>query len=84
MPSFSIGAELTDRFEGDGVQSDLTRAYGHRLRELDLTVDTSTTGSTALTLTITAADLWTAVLSCMALFDHGRYDITRLRAELTG
>lgn len=82
MPSFSIGAKLTDRFARDGVGADLASNHGDRLRELDLTVSATASGETALTLTITAADLWTAVLTCMTLLDHGRYDVTQFRAQL--
>ena len=82
MPSFAIGAELADRFARDDVQSELTYDYDGRLHEFDLAVTATTSGTTVLSLTITAADLWTAILTCMSLFDHGRYDITQIEAQL--
>lgn len=83
MPSYAIQTELAHRFDPDRVQLDLSTDHGRRLRELDLHVTATPSGGALLTLTVTASDLWTAVLTCMGLLDHQRYELTLFRAQST-
>jgi hypothetical protein len=83
MPDYAIQTELAHRFDPGRVQLDLSTDHGRRLRELDLHVTATPSGRALLTLTVTAADLWTAVLTCMGLLDHERYELTLFRAQST-
>lgn len=81
MPNYSIQTELAHRFDPGQVQLDLSTHHGRRLRELDLQVSALPAGGALLALMVTAADLWTAVLTCMGLLDHERYELTVFRAQ---
>ena len=73
MPSYLIRTELTRRFD-DGPL-DPSTAHGPRIRELNPTIEASG-NRVAMTLTVVAADLWTAMLTCMTYLNHNSYELT--------
>lgn len=81
VPSYNIRAELASRHGLDDVRFDLTSAHGPRISELKLTATATLSGRVVVTLTIDAADLWVAMLTCMAVIDHNRFDVIAWSAE---
>ncbi|HET9649721.1 MAG TPA: hypothetical protein VFP34_16030 [Microlunatus sp.] len=75
MRSYLIRAELARRFDADDDLLDPETAHGPRIRELKPTVQAQK-NRIIMTLTIESADLWTAMLTCMAYLEHNSYELT--------
>ncbi len=73
MHRFDIRVELDQRFTPGDIELDLRTNRLHPLHEHGLSVVTTTGGAPVLALTLTASDLWTAILRAMALFDRSGY-----------
>lgn len=82
MPSYVIRTELTRRFDADDELLDPETAHGARILELNPTVE-ARGNRVAMTLTIESADLWTAMLTCMAHLDHNSYQLAYWSAAAT-
>jgi hypothetical protein len=75
VPSYKIQAQLASRHDLGDVEFDLASTHGPRLSELNLTATATLSGRVVVTLTVEAADLWIAMLTCMAVLDHNRYEV---------
>ena len=73
MRRFQMRVVLDERFDPDDVRLDLRTNRLHPLHEHDLHIAVSPGGGTVLGLTLTAVDLWTALLTTMALVRHCGY-----------
>ncbi len=72
MHRYQIRVELDDCFDADDVLLDLRTNKLHPRHKHDLHIAASPCG-TVLALTLTAADLWSALLTTMALVRHCGY-----------
>ena len=73
MRRYEIKVELDERFEPDDVRLDLRTNRLHPLHKHDLYITISPCGGAVLALNLTAADLWSAILTTMALVRHSGY-----------
>jgi hypothetical protein len=80
MRTYQIRVELDERFEPDDVRLDLRTNKLHPLHEHDLHIAMNNGGSAVLALTFTAVDLWSAILTTMALVRHCGYVPTAVEA----
>jgi hypothetical protein len=67
MHRYQIRVELDERFEPDDVRLDLRTNELHPLHKHDLHIAVSNCGGAVLGLSFTAVDLWSAILTTMAL-----------------
>jgi hypothetical protein len=85
MRRYKIRVELDERFEPDDVRLDLRTNKLHPLHRHDLHIAVSHCGGAMLTLRLTAVDLWSAILTTMALIRHCGYVPTAVEASaMTG
>jgi hypothetical protein len=80
MRTYQIRVELDERFEPEDVRLDLRTNELHPLHKHNLDVAVSHCGGAMLTLNPTAVDLWTAILTTMALVRHCGYVPTAVEA----
>lgn len=80
MRGYQIRVELDERFEPDDVRLDLRTNNLHPLHKHDLHITVSHCGGAVLTLNLTAGDLWSAILTTMALVHHCGYVPTAVEA----
>jgi hypothetical protein len=81
MRRYQIRVELDERFEPDDVRLDLRTNKLHPLHKHDLHVAVSHCGGALLTLNFAALDLWSAILTTMALLSHCGYVPTAVEAS---
>jgi hypothetical protein len=80
MRTYEIRVELDERFDAAEVRLDLRTNDLHPLNRHDLHIAASPCGGAVLALSLTAADLWTAILVTMALVRHSGYVPTAVSA----
>ena len=80
MPKYQIRVELDERFEPEDVRLDLRTNELHPLHKHDPYIAVSHCGGAMLTLNLTAIDLWTAILTTMAIVRHCGYVPTAIEA----
>jgi hypothetical protein len=83
MHRFQLRVVLDERFDPDDVKLDLRTNELHPLHEHDLHVAVSPCGGAELALTLTAVDLWTALLTTMALVRNCGYVPSAVEASGT-
>jgi hypothetical protein len=83
MRRYQIRVELDQRFDADDVRLDLRTNKLHPLHDHDLQIAASPCGA-VLGLTLTAADLWSALLTTMALVRHCGYVPNAVEASAMG
>ncbi|HEX6757364.1 MAG TPA: hypothetical protein VF086_02970 [Propionibacteriaceae bacterium] len=85
MRRYEIRVELDERFDAADVRLDLRTNRLHPLHKHDLHIAVSHCGSAVIALTLTAADLWSAILTTMALVHHCGYVPSAVEASaMTG
>jgi hypothetical protein len=67
MRKYGIRVELDERFDPDDVRLDLQTNRLHPLDKHDLHLAVSPCGGAVLALTLTAVDLWSALLTAISL-----------------
>jgi hypothetical protein len=80
MYSYQICVALDERFGPNDVSVDLRTNQRHPLHKHDLHIAASH-GHAVLVLTFTAVDLWTAILTSMALVRQSGYVPIAVRAS---
>jgi hypothetical protein len=83
MRRYQIRVELDERFEPDDVRLDLRTNKLHPLHDHDLHIAVSHCGGAVLGLSFTAVDLWSAILTTMALVRQSGYVPTAVEAAAT-
>jgi hypothetical protein len=81
MRRYQIRVELDERFEPDDVRLDLRTNKLHPLHKHDLHIAVNHCGSAVLALSFTAVDLWSAILTTMALVRQSGYVPTAVEAH---
>jgi hypothetical protein len=80
MRRYQIRVELDKLFEPDDVRVDLGTNKLHPLHKHDLHLAVSDGGGALLTLNLAAVDLWSAILTTMALLRYCGYVPTAVEA----
>jgi hypothetical protein len=83
MDRYQICVALDERFELDEVSDDVCTDQQHPLQEHEVQIATNPNGRAVLILTFSAVDLWTAVLTGMALVRQSGYVPTAIQASAT-
>ena len=83
MDRYQICVALDERFEPDKVSDDVCTDQQHPLQEHEVQIATNPNGRAVLILTFTAVDLWTAVLTGMALVRQSGYVPVAVQARAT-
>jgi hypothetical protein len=80
MRRYQIRVELDERFEPDDVRLDLRTNKLHPFHDHDLHIAVSNCGEAVLGLNFPAVDLWSAILTTMALVRQSGYVPTAVEA----
>jgi len=83
MDKYQICVALDDRFGPNDVSVDVDTDQRHPLLEHEVRVATSSHGRAVLVLTFSAVDLWTAILTSMALVRQSGYVPVAVQASAT-
>ena len=83
MRRYQICVDLDERFGPDDVSVDIRTDRQHPLLKHEMQIATSPQGRAVLILTFTAVDLWTAVLTGMALVRQSGYVPVAVQASTT-
>ena len=83
MDRYQICVALDERFGPNEVSDDVCTDQQHPLQEHEVQIATNPHGRAVLILTFTAVDLWTAVLTGMALVRQSGYVPTAIQASAT-
>ena len=83
MHRYQICVALDERFGPNDVSLDVRTNQQHPLLNHEMQIATSTHGRAVLTLTFTAVDLWTAILTGMALVRQSGYVPVAVQARAT-
>ncbi len=83
MHRYQICVALDERFVPNDVSLDVRTDQQHPLLEHEMQIVTSTHGRAVLILTFTAVDLWTAILTGMALVRQSGYVPVAVQARAT-
>lgn len=83
MDRYQICVALDERFGPNEVSDDVCTDQQHPLQEHEVQIATNPQGRAVLILTFTAVDLWTAVLTGMALVRQSGYVPTAIQASAT-
>ena len=83
MDIYQICVALDDHFGPNDVSLDVRTDQQHPLLEHEMQIATSPHGRAVLVLTFTAVDLWTAILSSMALVRQSGYVPIAVQASAT-
>jgi hypothetical protein len=83
MHRYQICVALDERFGPNDVSLDVRTDQPHPLLKHKLQIVTSTHGRAVLILTFTAVDLWTAILTGMALVRQSGYVPVAVQARAT-
>jgi hypothetical protein len=83
MDSYQICVALDDRFGPTDVGVDVRTDQQHPLHEHKVRIGTSPHGGAVLVLTFTAVDLWTAILTGMAVVRQSGYAPIAVQASAT-
>jgi hypothetical protein len=83
MHRYRICVVLDERFGPDDVSVDVRTDQQHPLLKHEMQIATSTRGRTVVILTFTAFDLWTAILTGMALVRQSGYVPVAVQASAT-
>lgn len=73
MDKYQVCVALDERFGTDDVSVDVRTDQKHPLLKHEVQIATSLHGRAVLVLTFTAVDLWTAILTSMALVRQSGY-----------
>jgi hypothetical protein len=83
MDRYQIRVALDERFEPNDVRVDVHTDQQHPFLNHEVLIATNRHGRAVLVLTLTAVDLWTAILSSMALVRQSGYVPIAVRATAT-
>lgn len=83
MRRYQICVALDERFGPNDVSFDVGTDQQHPLLKQEMQIATSTHGRAVLILTFTAVDLWTAILTGMALVRQSGYVPVAVQARAT-
>jgi hypothetical protein len=83
MDRYQIRVALDDRFGPDDVSVDVRTDQQHPLLKHEMQIATNPHGRAVLVLTFTALDLWTAILTSMALVRQSGYVPVAVQASTT-
>jgi hypothetical protein len=83
MHRYQICVALDERFGPNDVSVDVRTDQQHPLLKHEMQIVTSTHGRAVLILTFTAVDLWTAILTGMALVRQSGYVPVAVQARAT-
>ena len=83
MDRYQICVALDDRFAPNDVSIDVRTDQQHPLYRHEVQIATSVHGRAVLILTFAAADLWTAILTSMALVRQSGYVPIAVQASAT-
>ena len=83
MDRYQICVALDDRFGPNDVSLDVGTDQQHPLLEHEMQIATSPHGRAVLVLTFTAVDLWTAILTSMAVVRQSGYVPIAVQASST-
>jgi hypothetical protein len=83
MHRYQICVALDERFGPNDVSLDVRTDHQHPLLKQEMQIATSTHGRAVLILTFTAVDLWTAILTGMALVRQSGYVPVAVQARAT-
>jgi hypothetical protein len=83
MHRYQICVALDERFGPNDVSVDVPTDQQHPLLKHEMQIVTSTHGRAVLILTFTAVDLWTAILTGMALVRQSGYVPVAVEARAT-
>jgi hypothetical protein len=83
MHSYQVRVALDERFGPNGVSVDLRTNQDHLFHKHDVHIAASPHGRAVLTLTFTTVDLWTAILTSMALVRQSGYVPIAVQASET-
>ena len=81
MYRYQICVALDERFGPNDVSLDVHTDQQHPLLNHEMQIATNTHGRAVLILTFTAVDLWTAILTGMALVRQSGYVPVAVQAE---
>ena len=80
MGTYQVRVALDELFGPDDLELDLRTDRRHPLYEHDVRIAATPGGGVSVTLSLTASDLWAAVLGAMGLIRHIGYVPTALDA----
>ena len=83
MHRYQICVALDERFGPDDLSVDVRTDQQHPLLKHEMQIATSPQGRAVLILTFTAVDLWTAILTGMALVRQSGYVPVAVQASTT-
>jgi hypothetical protein len=83
MHRYQICVALDERFGPDDLSADVRTDQQHPLLKHEMQIATSPQGRSVLILTFTAVDLWTAILTGMALVRQSGYVPVAVQASTT-
>lgn len=83
MHRYQICIALDERFGPNDVSLDVRTDQQHPLLKHEMRIATSPNGRAVLVLTFTAVDLWTAILTGMALVRQSGYVPVAVQARAT-